>query len=366
MRANFNPNSTTPAAETSGPRAPARLTTQWHPEENKFRRHIDHGFGQHAHEGFNGRGEKEAFVCREVLNEYWTRERINEVLDRDANTEANAEAIETASLETFSILCYTSCSAYFNHFTSLQIIDTALPITESYYSNCRWSGDAGFCSALARFSKAQWKFKPLVIKDVIHKKELPPECILPVVFDRSPLTASSHGESAVYKASVYPCCVESRLKSDTGEHNVVFKMLGPNESELWENEVNAYNFLARGSPEQARLNKSLTTMTPPANIASAFNYISRCLGSFMRTPPQSAPGDGLQENTSSPQDPITRALIRNTHVMILEYARGGNLTTFCERYNDVVVSPAREDRVNLWHQMFHLLRGLSAVHSIDG
>jgi hypothetical protein len=330
-------------------------------EDNKFRRHIDYELGEHSHEGFNGGGERQPFVCREVLEEYWTQEMIDEVLDRDK--EANVQAIQTTSLETFSILCYISHSGSFNLFNSLQIIDSALPITRSSYS--RWSGDTGFWEVLAKFAKAQWKFKPLVFNAVIHKRRLPPECILPVIFDKSPLMASSNGGSAVYKASVYPCCVGSTLESNPEAHDVVFKMLGSGESDLWENEVDAYNLLARKSPDPTRL-KSRINMGPSANLSSAFNYIPKILGSFIRTIPQPTTVDGRRQADSAPQDPMTRDLIDNNRVILLEYARGGNLATFCESHANLIVSSVRDDRVNLWHQMFYLFQGLHAVHSNEG
>jgi hypothetical protein len=228
---------------------------------------------------------------------------------------------------------------------------------------------------LTKFAEAQWKFKPLVFNAVIHRRVLEPEYILPVIFYTPPLEASSNGGSAVYKASVYSCCVPVgwTLESNVEAHDVVFKMLGPGESDLWDNEVNAYNFLARKSPDPTRL-QSLINMGPSANLSSAFNYIPKILGSFIRTTTQPAIY-GPQQTDSAPQNPmardlidndLTRDLIENNRVILLEHARGGNLTTFCKSHTSLIVSSAREDRVNLWHQMFHLLQGLHAVHSNEG
>jgi hypothetical protein len=206
-------------------------------------------------------------------------------------------------------------------------------------------------------------FKPLCFDTAIHRKDLTADYILPVVYDKTPL--GIHNESAVYKVSVQPCCVAPRFERFAKSQDVVFKMLTSEESELWENEVDAYNFLARSASEGAEVGTLLATMLPFAISASSFNYIARCLGSFRRMPPLvSRPN----QNASPPaeMDAIKRDTVEKAHVIMLEYARGGNLATFCQRYTHLVVSPKREDRLNLWHQMFHLLQALAAIHNIDG
>lgn len=334
-----------------------------HPEVESFRYHIHHELGEHAHKGVNGRGEEVVFVCRKALVDYWGRDKIRDILDRDQNTEAHVEVIETSCLETFSILCYINCSAYFNHFTTtLRLSDSLLPIVPSSYSDGPWSSNAGLRDALAGFREAQWKFKPLFFDTAIHRKELTSDHILPVVYERPAL--ATHDDSVVYKVAVHPCCVAPKFKSYANSQDVVFKMLSSHESGLWDNEVDAYNFLSRSSPDGAQLGKSLVKMLPSANIASSFNYIARCLGSFRRLPPP----DRSNQHGPAPSelDAMQRDTIGKTRVIVLEYARGGNLATFCLHYPHLVVSPAREDRLNLWHQMFHLLQALSAIHSING
>ncbi|KAK3290345.1 kinase-like domain-containing protein [Chaetomium fimeti] len=340
--------------------------TRRHPGSDAFREYIDNQLGEHAHSGINGSGEEQAFVCNEALTNYWTRERITGVLILDDNTEADAEAIGTACLETFSILCYISCSAYFSHFTSLQINDGLLPIKQTNYSECQWSGDVGFVDALTRFCVAQWKFKPLVFDNIKHRKALRSECILPIAYDKAaPLTKPTNGELAMYKASVYPCCAGSIFTRNMGGNDLALKMLRSSDSHHWDNEVDAYTFLSRSSPDNrdAPRKRPLTMMAASPSTAASFNYITKYLGSFIITPPQ-----GVLEYHRT--DPHTAAAQRpdldKTHVILVEHARGGNLTSFWQRHIDLVTSPKREDRVNLWHQMFHLLRALSAVHSIDG
>jgi hypothetical protein len=337
---------------------------QRHPEAERFRDYIQYELEEHAHNGVNGSGEEVTFVCREALSNYWVRDKIKAVLDRDRNTEAHVEVIETACLETFSILCYINCSAYFNHFTStLRLSDSLLPILPSSYSDGPWSSNVGLSDALAEFRQAQWKFKPLFFDTAIHRKELTSDYILPVVYEKPAL--ATHDDSVVYKVSVQPCCVAPRFRSYANSQDVVFKMLSPNESELWKNEVDAYNFLARSSPDGAQVVGALVKMLPSATTASSFNYIARCLGSFRRLPP---PNSRLNQHGSVPPNlnAIQLDTIGKTRVVVLEYAQGGNLATFCQKYTHLVVSPDREDRLNLWHQMFHLLQALSAVHSIDG
>jgi serine/threonine protein kinase len=379
---------------------PAHQTQHWHREAEQFRNYIHHELGDHAHRGTNGSGREVPFVCKRALTEYWTRERIKAVLDRDGNTEAHIETIETVCLVVFSILCYISCSDYFNHFTShLRFNDSGLPVFAFNYP----STDPELRHALARFCEEQWRFIPLDFVPTIHKKRLAADYILPVVYDRTPL-ATNDG-SAVYRVSFDPCCVGEKFKSDANSRNVVFKMLGPEESDrdLWHNEANAYNLLCRSSPNEGRVRGELTHMGNSISIASSFNYITRYLGSFIRTrPPEnprapgrghSAPpgrpgpaqhhdvlaaqvGAGPQRWPSSPSelghvydadpDPVVGDILEKNHVIILEYARGGNLTDFCQRHSSLITSPDRDDRLDLWHQMFHLLQSLFVIHSANG
>jgi hypothetical protein len=152
-------------------------------------------------------------------------------------------------------------------------------------------------------------------------------------------------------------------------------MLSSTEGDMWENEVDAYNFLARDSPEDVRLGQALMTIPESATRTSFSSYITKCLGSFERTLPPSARGSGQtgfetpgssNDPVQDDLDPLVQDIIGKPHIILLEYARGGNLTNFCQRYANLVTSPNREDRVNLWHHLFHLLRALHVVHSIEG
>jgi serine/threonine protein kinase len=383
-----NPNPTPPAHPT-----------HWHREAEQFRNYIHHGLGDHAHKGTNGRGHEVPFVCKTALTEYWTRERITAVLDRDGNTEAHIETIETVCLVVFSILCYISRSDYFNHFTShLRFIDSGLPVFASNYPP---SSDPGIRHALARFCEEQWKFIPLNFEPVIHKKRLAAEYILPVVYDQTPLAIND--ESAVYRASFDPCCVGEKFKSDANSRSVVFKMLSPDESDSWQNEADAYNLLYRTSPDERRVRAGLTHMGNSLSIASSFNYITKYLGSFIRIPQQETPRATGRERSAPPSrsrpshhhdfleaqvgaepqrsprsppetrrvddgspNPAAEDILEKNHVIVLEYARGGSLANFCQHHGSRVTSPDREDRLDLWHQMFHLLQALSVIHSGNG
>jgi len=357
-------------ADTSTPeplpyRAVQSPTTVWHPEVERFRDHIHHELEEHAHKGVNGRGEDVPFVCRDALRDYWTRDNITAVLDRDRNAQAHAEVIETACLETFSILCYINCSAYFNHLTlTLRISDSLLPIVPPSYSDGPWSSDPGLCDALARFRQAQWMFKPLCFDTAIHRKDLTADYILPVVYDKTPL--GIHNESAVYKVSVQPCCVAPRFERFAKSQDVVFKMLTSEESELWENEVDAYNFLARSASEGAEVGTLLATMLPFRHQRVVLQLHCQMPGLLQAHAATGVPSPNQNASPPAEMDAIKRDTVEKAHVIMLEYARGGNLATFCQRYTHLVVSPKREDRLNLWHQMFHLLQALAAIHNIDG
>jgi hypothetical protein len=364
--ANFGADPETRPSESPAPAASSSVlphaTRQRNPEVDKFIDHIDQQrLGQHAHTGIDGNGKEQVFICREALTDYWERDKIVNLLEHDGNTRAHVGDIETSFLETFSILCYISCSAFLNDFTSIPIKDGFLPIKQQHYSDSPRYDDAGFRDALARFCEAQWMFKPLVFENVIHRKRVAAECILPIVYDRTPLETQKNHDSAVYKVLVHPCCVG---RGSQLERDVVFKMLSSSERDLWDNEVDAYTSLASGSPGD---HVHLTTIAPSATVASSFKYIAMCFGNFERTPSQSvSPHHQARPTPPRPQDQVAKDLVDKTHVIILEYAPGGNLATFCKKNSHLVLSPKREDRVNLWHQMFHLLRALYSIHIIDG
>ena len=63
---------------------------------------------------------------------------------------------------------------------------------------------------------------------------------------------------------------------------------------------------------------------------------------------------------------MAKQLVDKTHMIVLEYAPGGTLATFCKRNLGLITSPGRENRLNLWYQMFHLLQALTVIHEANG
>jgi hypothetical protein len=181
----------------------------------------------------------------------------------------------------------------------------------SYSASSPWPDNIGFRRALARCQEAQWKFKPLIFGDnIVHRKQLPPERILPVVYEKSALTTSATGGTVSYRASVYPCCMGFRLRKSLGLSDVVLKMLDPGLSGPWQNEVEAYAILGNQSPDfrSAHLGR---TLPKSSATASPFNGITRCLGSFTRTPAQSP-----QTSDDSMSDTVAKDIVNNTHVIV--------------------------------------------------
>jgi hypothetical protein len=361
--------------------------TQRHKEAEQFQNHVRYGLGQHLHRGINGSGQEANVVCKTALTEYWSRGRITDVLARDCNTHVHVEVIENECLKVFSILCYISCSHHFNRFTSaLKLIDLGLPISEvdsrHYFATDPPPTRAELLDTLRRFCEAQWLFVPLDFEPAVHMKVLTPDHILPVAFNKmTPL--ATNDESAVYKVSFDPCCLGDKFKREANSIDIVFKMLSPAES--WQNEVDAYNLLALKTPNEGRVHRDLTHMGSSVTVASSFTYITRYLGSFRFSHSPRPHGEGCAAQLAaqpcslqSPAEPnhvdqygsflspVTRDILEKSHVIVLEYARGGNLSQFCQRHIARVMSPDKEHRLNFWYQMFHLLQALHVIHSENG
>jgi hypothetical protein len=211
---------------------------RWHPEAERFRQYIDHELGDHVHNGVNGHGEEVPFVCREALDAYWTDGRIAAFLDWDHHVRRPALLY---NLETFSILCYISCPAYLDYFTSaFDIRDDMLPIRKTlpYYPKASWACDPRLVKVISRFCEAQWMFKPFRIEDECHSSVTftPRKRIMPVIYNQPALSASHDGCTAVIKASVHPCCIGPVLRSRMTSHDIVFKMVNSSGKARWENE----------------------------------------------------------------------------------------------------------------------------------
>ena len=97
--------------------------------------------------------------------------------------------------------------------------------------------------------------------------------------------------------------------------------------------------------------KDNSTVVPPDN------HITRCIGYLEYAPPEAAPFPQVEGQRHQ-----FRGAADKSHIMMVEYLPGGNLTAFCQCYMDRIMSPNREDRLDFWHQMFHLLQGVAALH----
>ncbi|KAK4117824.1 kinase-like protein [Canariomyces notabilis] len=360
------------SSRSTGDQTPIRVQHEvelsYHPAE-AFRQYVDTGLGAHKHKGFNGKGEAKVFVCRPALEEYWTHKKIGAVLDRDRNTDANVEDIRTNFLQVFSILCYISRSSYINYFMTREVDDKCL-LASPAKQRGPLSDDAGFSNVWLEAYKAQWKFKPLTFDSIVHRRELPMERILPIVYETR-LTPPASDEAAVYKVSVHPCCMDPTMRSIVNSNELVFKMFNPghiDDIDLWQNEINAYNVIVN-SPGGS-LSSGTSSLLPDTAIASsAFDYIVRYLGSFMWTQQiDTANSDEYSPLNHDHEDP---AIVRNdlrgrTQIIMLEYAPGGTLVDFCEQQLELIMSRARRDRLDLWYHLFQLLQALAAVHNLGG
>jgi serine/threonine protein kinase len=291
-------------------------------------------------------------------------------LDRDRNTDANVEDIRTNFLEVFSILCYINHSVYINHFITREIDDKRLLASPARQRGP--SDDAGFFRACSEAYKAQWKFKPLTFDTIVHRRELPMERILPIVYE-TPLSGpiSDDSEAVVYKVSVHPCCMDPDMRSIANSNELVFKMFNPghiDDLDLWQNEINAYNVIVN-SPGGSLLPGTSNRLPSTAIASSAFNYVVKYLGSFIRT--REIDTANNDENPHLYHGDDNKAIERNdlrgrTQIIMLEYAPGGSLADFCEQHIDLIKSPAKSKRLDFWCHMFHLLQALAVVHNLGG
>ncbi|KAK4224912.1 hypothetical protein QBC38DRAFT_484328 [Podospora fimiseda] len=334
----------------------------------QFIHHIDHELGQHEHNGVNGFGEKKLFVCKGALTDYWSREKIIEVLLETGNEAANARSIWRNHIVLFSLLCYIEYPQLLDRFIAEKIAGS-LPLSETSTKQGWWAGDNKFRQL---FLSTQWKFLPVVFGTTLYDASRPDEAIesiLPINHQHIKVLGKPKEQTAVFRVSLFPCCIEPDFKKVLEVHQnqtprtyyVVLKMFiidndNDDDRQLWKNEVYAYNALHNraGSP---------TTQTGPAmpvdiTPSSIFSYITNWMGLLRRRIPAELQGQ-IDLDVTTPK-------LNGTHYIITEYAPGGDLSDFYETNISMILSSDRQSRLNLWHHLFEILQGISAIHSIGG
>ena len=357
---------------------PGILPRYCHPEVEQFRDYVDKILDEKTYLGIDGTDQEVPFICEEALREYWTEDRIKAVLDRDPGRDARWDSdcyvkeIQRNCLLTFSILCYIDFSDYFGYFRyGVGLNDDLLPLRpdKPRADLCVWPWDSVLVDSLDHafemFRRAQWVFCPIGLDTttIMQWEALPTEHILSAVY-RTPTVPDDELGTGYYKASLLPLCKGGTL-GPVESLEVVIKTLGPEDRNLWQNEVTAYTLLRGRMPDCRRPSLGGPRFPPSSESYTPFKCMVRPIGTFSRSPPvtRTLLGDPVHRGSATSWSPGT---VDKPHVIILEDAPGGTLATFCRNHADLVTSSKLEDRLNLWHQMFHLIDALDMLFAHRG
>ncbi|OHE99731.1 serine/threonine protein kinase [Colletotrichum orchidophilum] len=279
----------------------------------EFKRYVDQYVIDHKCYGMRGyEDEPVAFVPRCALVTFWTTDNVRRVFySREDWIRDSTSTIQAHYLHVFSILVYMSQPQHISLFTECFIKDTSLPLDETRFAFLEGEEKRIF----EEFHKEQWRFYPFLFETEGGPKQrklhLPPLQIIPII-SKDPIKHSGDVQDdtvCVYRVKLHPLCF--------AQQEVVFKIYRDVDSEVnqsYENEVDMYTQL----DEQA----------------SSYDSIIRYFGSFE---------------------------IPGFRTIVLEYASGGNLKSFFERYPPPL---AHSDRILFWDNLMGLLGGLDAIHNL--
>lgn len=158
-----------------------------------FRQHVK----QHIARGVNGEGEEVDYVPPSVLTDYWTREKVDNILGYE---QSDGEMIVRYFCRVFSILVYIGQPQEITWFykSHKHLDDTRLDFDETCFPcACQW---------IDSFLTFQWMFIPLILtEDKIFNRVLPPQTILPVKYVK-PLTTQYGGQdtATILEVQVHP------------------------------------------------------------------------------------------------------------------------------------------------------------------
>ncbi|KAK0651080.1 hypothetical protein B0T16DRAFT_403139 [Cercophora newfieldiana] len=251
------------------------------------------------------------FVPLVALTEFWTTERIHNVLwSAQPRIPNDASHLLEKYIIVLSILVYMKEPGRIDTITNLGIDDANLPITDNLIHGTHDPDAAPF---LVSFAKNQWRFCPLTLDSRPYKKQLHPYHIVPITH-KEPFDPEAHDQDdvAVYKAEWHRSCLGSLPPTYVVLKE--YRKTGP-ESEafdMFENEVDIY-----------------------ANLSdNDFTHIVRYYGSFVQN---------------------------DRFTMILEYASGG---TLLEYFKNTPHPSTSSERKNFWMAFFELLAALERIHEL--
>lgn len=276
----------------------------------EFKEHIE----GHFLNGLRASGQPQRFVFSDTLTDYWTDQRINQLLLGTFLNPVHVpnDKIRKSYLKTLSILVCMDKPGYIKDFISQDLDDHRLPHLSKPQD---LPVDQSF---METFMETQWQFCPLRFEDRIYMRKVHPDHIMPIKsLDRLTPETQDVDRAVVSKAVLY-----SQRGPEPGSNNectVAFKTYhGVNNKDLWENEVITFNTIENQNGSQ---------------------HLIRCLGSFK-----------------------TKNGNLDQYTIILEFADGGTLLNMFE--NEPILH--QKDRLSLYSSMFKLLLGLGNLHGMTG
>ncbi|KAF4902206.1 hypothetical protein CGCFRS4_v002371 [Colletotrichum fructicola] len=276
----------------------------------EFRQYVSDYIERNGCYGRNGYNERAPFIPRVALNEFWSTERIENVLrSPPERIKASSNTIKSRYIVVFSILVFTSQPQHILAFLQAAIEDTQLPLATTPYVFSETSESRIFDD----FHKHQWKFCPLEFDTeyIQNRRRILPYHIVPIV-DKSRISSDGTEEEEdvnVYEVTIHPKCFHPTV--------VVFKVFRGNDPDIeimYENEVDMYSQLVR---------------------ERAFDHVIRYYGSFETA--------GLR-------------------TIVLEHANGGSLKSFFRTHPPPRSQGSCE---RFWNSLMGLLRGLENIHEMN-
>ncbi|CAI0643610.1 unnamed protein product [Colletotrichum noveboracense] len=277
----------------------------------EFKQYVSHYIESNRCYGRNSYNDRVPFVPRIVLDEFWTMERIENVLRSPTERiQAISHTIKSRYVAVFSILVFMSQPEHIPIFIQGGIEDSKLPLDTTPYA---YSETSESLHVFDEFQKEQWKFCPLEFDagDKLSNRHISPYHIVPVL-EKTRINsrgAADEDDVSIYKVKLHPRCFHQTV--------VVFKVFSgddPETAKMYLNEVDMYSQLVR---------------------ESAFDHIIRYYGSFETA--------GLR-------------------TIVLEHANGGSLKSF------FLNNPPPHDQSNrkqFWNSLMGLLRGLENIHNLN-
>lgn len=143
----------------------------------RFKDHIERNFET----GLEAQGSSVKFASFHCLTQYWTADRIREIVFDTGDLDYQIESIRKQYLRIFSILVWISMTGrsyvrYLQHFVREGRDDHSLPFRERPGLFPTTNDSEAFWTA---FFKSQWIFCPLQLGPQMYNRNLHPNQILP-------------------------------------------------------------------------------------------------------------------------------------------------------------------------------------------